>query len=140
MSKKVTLPVNENSNYGRAIGFMRKARIYTKAQVEEFLGTLKGKNGEPLTEGAIGATAVVLLSPRETSTRGDCRGNMSNPVGHLMFNALLARKKDKETGKKEAQKYRFSYRKGALEPSKRVQAPKVEAEKVETEVEAPVEV
>ena len=138
MSKKVTLPGNENSNYGRATAWMRKAAIFTKADLAGFLATQKDKAGNPLTEGAIAATTVVLLSPRLESGRGDCRGNMSNPWGHLAYVELLNRKVDKETGKKEAQKYRFRMRKEALEPSRRtaapVTAPVVEAEKVAEEV------
>ena len=113
MSKKINWSkvVSEGSAYGKATAWMRKNQIYTKAGLVEFLKSI-GK-----TERAAVETAVVLLSPRESSKRGDCRGNMSNPFGHLAYNEKLARRQ--VCGRKEVQRFRFRLRKNALEPRKR---------------------
>jgi len=129
MSKKITLPGSKA--YGAATEYMRKKQIYTKADIVTFLGNECGKS-----PAAALATAVVLLSPREISSRGDCRGNMSNPWGHLAYNDKLNR--NKVNGVKEPQKFRFRMRKIAMEPLKRVSG-KVAAEKTTTKTEVPVE-
>lgn len=123
MSKKVTLPGKKA--YGKATEYMRKKQIYTKTDLITYLTSECGKS-----EVAAVATAVVLLSPRETS-KGDCRGNMSNPWGHLAYNDKLNRKKGAD-GKNEPQKFRFRMRKTAMEPLKRGSGGKVEAEKTST--------
>lgn len=104
MSKKVKLDGRADSAYGKVTAWMRKVQIFTKAQVVEQFKAL-GKS-----DSAALASAVVMLSPRETSKRGDCRGNMSNPWGHLAYVEKLHK------GKGEEQKFRFRNRKEALEP------------------------
>jgi hypothetical protein len=114
MSKKVTLEVRSGSNYGKATAFMRKNQIYTKTMLVEFFQTLTNKDGELLGMGASLASTGVMLSPRLTSS-GDCRGNPANSWGHLAYNEVIARKIDKETGKKSEQKFRFRHRAEAMD-------------------------
>lgn len=120
MGKKVAVP--GKGMYGEATAWMRKNQTYTKSHLVEML------QGKGLSDSAADATAVVMLSPRLESNRGDCRGNMSNPWGHLAYNDKLKRKE--VDGVKEEQKFRFRLRKEALEPRKRVLKSKVEASKV----------
>jgi hypothetical protein len=116
MSKKVQLPVRADSNYGKATEFMRKNQIYTKTMLMDFFKGMTNKDGELLNEAQASASTGVMLSPRESSQTGDGlgRGNMSNPWGHLAYNDKIARKVDKETGKKLEQKFRFRFRSEAL--------------------------
>ena len=120
--KKRTLP--GKGNYGVVSAYMQKQKIYTKSQIVGQFVKLD------LSETACLASAVVLLSPRETSNRGDCRGNMSNPWGHLAYNEKL----HKEDGVE--QKFRFRWRTKAMSPRKRVIEDKVEAKKSSTKVTA----
>jgi len=110
MSKKVTLPGRESSNYGKVTAWMRKARVYTRAQVFEQFTNLG------LKEDAADASTTVLLSPRLTARDGcDPRGNMSCPWGHVAYNEKLARVADSE------QQFRFRMRKVAMEARKRTE-------------------
>lgn len=106
MSKQVKLDGRAESAYGKVTAFMRKSQVYTKTDLVNYLKRLGKK------ESAAVATAVVMLSPRlEAKRKGaDCRGNMSNPWGHLAYNEKLAKVKGQE------QKFRFRMRKAALEP------------------------
>jgi len=104
MSKRVELDVRSESNYGKATDFMRKKQIYTKTDLIDFFKGLGKEDKAAL------ASAVVMLSPRKESTRGDCRGNRSNPWGHVAYNDKLGRKVNKQTGEKEEQKFRFRFR------------------------------
>ena len=120
MSKKVELPGRDDSAYGKVTAWMRKVQIYTKPQVIEQFKNLGCQEKAAL------ASAVVMLSPRLTSKRGDCRGNMSNPWGAIAYNAKLAKEKGAE------QKFRFLFRKEALEPRKRNEKIEVAAAKSDT--------
>jgi len=120
--KKRTLP--GKGNYGVVSAWMQKTRIYTKSQVVAEFAKLG------LSEKASLASAVVLLSPRKSSNRGDCRGNMSNPWGHLAYNEKLHRKAGEE------QKFMFRWRVKAMAPHRRVVEGKVEAQKSSTKVTA----
>jgi hypothetical protein len=88
---------------------------------------------------ATGWMTVVLLSPRESSTRPNSdplgRGNVSNPWGHLAYNEKLQRRQ--VGGKKEVQRFRFRLRKEALEPRKRSDISAVAAKKTATPAKAP---
>ena len=103
MSKKIQLKGHKGSVYTKVTEFMRKKQVYTKTDIVNFLKE-QGKS-----ESAAQATAVVMLSPRLESTRGDCRGNLSNPWGHKAYNEKFK----KVAG--EEQKYRFRFRKEELE-------------------------
>lgn len=123
MSKKnAKLP--GKGDYGEITAYMSKRQVYTKSELIEFAI----KNCHKGEAAAIG-TAVVMLSPRETSNRGDCRGNISNPWGHIAYNEKLIRKINKETGKPEEQRFRIRRRKVELEPKLR-NVLSVEAKKV----------
>ena len=132
MSKKVNFDkiVTPASAYGQATAWMRKKQVYTKSELVAFLQSI-GK-----TERAAIETAVVLLSPRESSKRGDCRGNRSNPWGHIAYNDKLMRRQ--VNGKKEVQRFRFRFRKNALEPRKMDAGNAVAAKKVKTQTKAAV--
>jgi hypothetical protein len=90
--------------------------------------TLAQYKSEERILSAAGNTATVILSPRAVgsdqakakkgqilseSGRGDCRGNFS-ARGHVYFMATLARKADKD-GNKPEQRYRWGWRKEALD-------------------------
>ena len=116
-------------DYAKVTAWMKKKQIYTRSEVIAFLKSI-GKS-----EGGASATATVMLSPRLASTRGDCRGNMSNPWGHIAYNDKFARKvKD---GVKEEQRFRFRFRKDALEANTRYNKVEIEAKKVEAKASAP---
>ena len=109
MSKKVEVRGRAESKYGKVTAWMRKVQVYTKTQiVDQF--TKLGDN-----ETAAVSSAVVMLSPRLESKRGDCRGNLSNPWGATHYNEKLA----KVAG--EERKFRFRQRKVALEVRKRTE-------------------
>ena len=129
MSKKVVLDGREESNYGKVTAWMRKSQIYTKDQVVEQFTKLG------LKESAAVASAVVLLSPRLESKRGDSRGNMSNPWGHQAYNLKLKKVEGQE------QKFRFMLRKLVLAPLTRNAKEKIATQEKKVtvaKVDAPV--
>ena len=86
------------------------------------------------SESAAKAAVGVILSPTESSERGDCRGNQS-AMGHLYF---AARKPAKSEGKGRKMLYSLRWREDELEPLRRDK--KAKAETPETpEVEAKTE-
>lgn len=122
-----TKKIQVRGNYKLATEFMKTKQVYTKQDIIEFyMRKLK------LDYNAAKYSAIILLSPRKESRRGDCRGSTSNPWGHLAYNDKLPRKViDVVTGKKEKQRYRFRYRDVALEPRLYpYQVRKVEQEKI----------
>jgi hypothetical protein len=121
MSQAVSDSVREGSAYGLCTKFMRKKQIYTKTEVTEFFKSL-GKSSL-----AAVASMGVMLSPRKES-KSDCRGNISNPWGHLAYNEKLARKVS--NGVKEEQRFRFRMRDKAMGKKTRNKVTKVKAEKV----------
>ena len=120
--------------YGKTIPWMRKKRTYTRTEIVNFLQGI-GKNASQA-----GHSAQVLLSNRESSKRGNCCGNMSNPIGHLVYNAKLIRKE--KGGVKEEQRYMWAFRPVAKEAHTRYTKVSVQAEKVEiaTKVKAPAKI
>jgi len=121
MSEKHENPY-KRGDYRSIFAVIKKAQIVTRSAVV-LAGGIQGK-----TEEAAGFTATVLLSPREKSNRGDCRGSIS-AMGHLYFMEKLPRKEIK--GVKEEQKFRLRWRKIALAP--RVRGEHVVSEKTATE-------
>jgi len=103
----------------------------------DFFQTLPNSNGKPMTMPQAMASAGVMLSPRLDSKK-DCRGNESNPWGHIAYNEKLARKKDK-TGKKLEQKFRFRFRAEELPKKVRVRKAKTAQEKVKVTSKVNVE-
>lgn len=121
--------VRPESDYGKGTAWMREKASnkasYTKEQMIGFLKSI-GKNDRAALE-----TAVVLLSPREKSTIGDCRGNKSNPWGHLAYNQKIARRVI--NGRKEVQRFRFCLRIVELEPRKRNEVSAIASKKIATQ-------
>ena len=122
MSKKNESPYRNGSAYNAIFIFWQKKQIVTEQELIE-AGHKKADIG------------VVVRSPRESSKRGDCRGNISCQ-GHLYFAELL--KRGKVDGVKAPQKYRLRWRATALEPRKRPVDISIKAEKVETKAVAKV--
>jgi hypothetical protein len=89
--------------------WMRKNQIYTKQELIQYMMDELGMDHEHATY-----KAIILLTPRETSERGDCRGHTSNRWGHIAYNEKLPRRI--VDGKKEPQRYRFRFRDVELEP------------------------
>jgi hypothetical protein len=133
MSTKNQNPYREGSQYHGLFGFIRKAQVVVRSAV------LAHAKEIGMTEDAAEATATVILSPREwdgkdadangvlhakvtrigedgkpvvTSSKGDCRGNMS-AAGHIYFMEKLAKKDGEE------QRFRLRYYKTELPPHKR---------------------
>ena len=108
----------KRGNYNLIMAFILtfKGKPFTKEQViDHAVNELK------MTETGAKASVGVVLSPRQSSERGDCRGNFS-AQGHLYFLARLKRKYSKdEDGKetKETQRYQLRWRKEPLPPFKR---------------------
>jgi hypothetical protein len=103
-------------SYGKATAWMRSQSTYTRAQLMQYLADECGKSLEIKGSAIIspaGATATILLSPRGSSDRGDCRGNRNNPWGHLAYNESVS-------GKGKNQVFKFVVRDTAL-PSKKVE-------------------
>lgn len=119
MSKKNKNPYRDGSAYNSVFAIWQKAQVVTEQELID-AGCKKADIG------------VVVRSPRETSTRGDCRGNRSCQ-GHLYYAELLKRKV--VNGVKEVQKYRLRWRPVALEPRSRKDNVKVEAKKVEVKAD-----
>ena len=119
MSKKNKNPYRDESAYNVIFGAWQKLQVTTKQALVEM-----GFSSHDIT---------VVLSPRESSKRGNCLGNFS-AQGHVYFADKLNRKV--VDGVKEDQKFRLRWRKEVLEPRKRpVKGDKVEAKKViETKV------
>ena len=126
MSKKNKNPYNVKSNYGKLFGAWKTAKIMTRSG----LMVVAKELGMGLS--AASATVTVILSPRKSDDecRGDCRGNMSNPWGHLAYSEPLRKKAGEE------QKFMFRWRVKAMAPHKRVVEGKVEAQKSSTKVTA----
>ncbi len=133
MGSKNKLTSPGTQGYGQITAYMQKVRIYTKADIIAQLVKM-GKDAS-----AALATAGVMLSPRETSDRGDKtgRGNRACPWGHEAYNRLLKRKV--VDGVKEDQRYQFSYRKVSMTPlrdEKRESTPQKKVAKKGTKAKA----
>lgn len=107
--------IQARGNYGLATEFMKEKQVYTK---QDLINFYINELGMDYSAGLY--SAIILLSPRKRSTRGDCRGSSSNPWGHIAYNEKIKRKqvfnKTTQRIELEKQKYRFRYRDVALEP------------------------
>ena len=115
MSKKNKNPYRAGSAYHAIFAVWQKKQIVTEHELIE-LGHKKAD------------ISVVVRSPRESSARGDCRGNYSCK-GEFYFADLL--KRQKVDGVKQPQKYRLRWRPVPLDARKRGEKLGVEARKVE---------
>jgi hypothetical protein len=121
MSTKNENPYREGSQYHKLFGAWKKKQIMTRNELLNIAQTDFGLSRE-----AAAATVTVLFSPRLSSKRGDCRGNMSSQ-GHLYFAERFA-KKDGEY------RFRLRWRKESLEPFKRsVKEPVQNVQNVQSE-------
>lgn len=104
MSKSVkhSNPYRDGSNYNKLFGHLKVKQIVTKKELIDQAKELG------MTDSAATATATVILSPRESSKRGDCRGNAS-AQGHLYFIEKLGKKAG------ESQKFRLRWRTAPME-------------------------
>jgi len=117
MSKRNKNPYKRGA-YHALFAVMQASGIVTRSQL------VSAAQKEGMSESAANATVTVLLSPRETSGRGDCRGNIS-AQGHIYFVEKL-----KKNGGE--QRYRLRFRKTPLEPRTRASANSVEQKKTST--------
>ena len=125
--------IQVRGNYKLATEYM-KENIYTK---QDLINFYMNKLGMDYTASLY--SAIILLSPRLQSLRGDCRGSTSNPWGHLAYNKKLKRVRvfNKQTQRieLEKQRYAFRYRDIALEPRMYpYQVRKIEQERVAVKV------
>jgi len=120
MSKSIKHPnpYREGCAYNSIFAYWKKNQVVTEQELVEA--------GFKLSD------VRVVLSPRESSTRGDCRGNASSQ-GHLYYADQLNRKK--VDGVKEAQRERLRWRPEPMEPRKRGEKLGVKGQKVEETVE-----
>lgn len=133
MSTKNGNPYRAGSNYFGLFGNVKAKQVITRSALIEFAKSKLSMNDE-----AAEASVTVILSGREwdgkpadadgtlhakivkivdgvkvvTSSKGDCRGNMSAQC-HIYFMEKLAKKEGEE------QKFRLRYYKTALAPHKR---------------------
>ena len=120
--------VRPESDYGKAVAWMRQRKTYTKGELVNFLKSIKkGKS----TRSAITA-AEVLLSPRLKSDRNGCdplgRGNYSNSWGHVAYNEKMKRRW--VGGKREHQRFRFCIRTHILQSRKRSDVSSIASKKI----------
>jgi len=108
-------PYRDGSKYHTMFAYWAKKQVVTRA---EFM-----KNGYTLFD------VNIMLSPRISSTRGDCRGNPA-AAGNLYYAEPL--KKHKQGDEK---KFRLRWRSETLSPLRRKNVGKVESYKVATEPE-----
>ena len=122
MSKKHDNPYREGQ-YRKIFAFMMKKQYVTRNDLLSFTAETFGK--------AKPADVTVLLSPRESSKRGDCRGSIS-AQGHLYYMEKLGRKV--HAGIKDPQMFRLRWRPTPLERLTRNE--KVETKQVKTKTPA----
>ena len=125
-----------SGSYHQLFQFMQKKQVYTRQELMDFEMKVEG-----LTETQASANVLVLNSPRESSKRGDCRGNIS-AHGELHYSQKLAR--EVKAGVKGVQKFRLRWRTTPLEARRRVEkievAPAKTIAKVDTKVDPVVTV
>ena len=112
-------------------GYMKQKQVYTRDELMAFAQDKMGK-----TKAQASAVVTILLSPRKTSKRGDCRGNVACR-GEIHYNEKLAR--EVKNGVKGPKKFRLRWRDPILSRRTREVA-EVKQEKAKTaiKVEAPV--
>jgi len=126
MSEKHENPY-QRGDYREIFGVMKKLQVFAASTIRA-AGRKLGKTAKAAIH-----TATVLMSPRETSERGDCRGSFS-AMGHLYYMEKLPRKT--VGGVREEQKYRLRWRQVALPP--RIRGERVEAIKHPAEIKEAV--
>jgi len=112
MSKKEHVNPYRPGLYHDVFGYLKQKQVITRAEYVKYVMETLGK-----TEAEANAVVTLMLSPRKSSSRGDCRGNMS-AQGHLYYIEKLARQV--RAGVKEPQKFRLRWREVVLEPRNRI--------------------
>jgi hypothetical protein len=119
--KQADLLMKVRGTYGDATRWMIEQGTYSRKELIKYLNEKCGRSldrGDKSISPAE-ATATILLTPRLSSTRGDIRGNVNNPWGHIAYNQKLPRTVNRITGKKEPQRFAFVFRDEELAPKKR---------------------
>lgn len=115
-----------NGLYNQIFAYLKQKQVVTRAELLEHTIQKLGKKNA-----AAQAAVTVILSPRKSSKRGDCRGNISS-CGELYYMEKLPRQV--RAGVKEPQKFRLRWREVALAPRKRESAVEVKQVKTATKV------
>jgi len=105
----------KRGNYLALFNFIlsHNGKPFTREEMMNF-----ARNELKMAENAAQASVTVILSPRETSEHGDCRGNYS-AQGHVYFMHLLKEQMVKDENGKEIkapQRYQLRWRKEVLAP------------------------
>jgi len=108
--------------------YIQKKQLVTKEECRQWLVNELGK-----TYRAACATTTTVLSPRRSSKRGDCRGNMS-AEGQIYYMEKLGR--TVRYGVKEPQRFRLRWREVVLERRWRKPVVRVRQEKRRVNVSA----
>ena len=105
-------PYRPGSTYYDLFEYWKQKQILTKSEMVRYVVEREGKTVKQAIY-----DVTVILSPRNRSDRGDCRGNVA-AHGHLYFAERLPRKV--EYGLKEEQRFRLRWRHHVLEPRVRI--------------------
>ena len=129
--KNLQNEIKAKGTYGDATKWMIEQGTYSRKELIQFLHMHCNKSIDRgiATISPAEATATILLTPRLSSNRGDIRGNVNNPWGHLAYNLKLPRTVNRATGKKDPQRFAFAFREEALDPLKRKVSKKLDASK-----------
>jgi hypothetical protein len=130
MSEKHENPYRDGLFHG-VFAYMKQKQVYTRDELMTFTQEKLGK-----TKAQASAAVTILLSPRKTSKRGDCRGNLACR-GEIHYNEKLAR--EVKGGVKGPKKFRLRWRDPVL-PRRTREVAEVKQEKASTKVEAPAPV
>src|SRR3989344_5657966 len=88
--------------YREIFGHAKQKQVFTRADLMDYTMKTMSKS-----ESEANAAVTVILSPRKTSKRGDCRGNISSN-GHLYYMEKLGRQV--RDGVKSPQNFRLRWR------------------------------
>ena len=124
-------PFRNESIYHAGFDFWQKKEVVTRnelADAIEATGMTKHANPDNKHRAAV-LSATILLSPRLTSDRGDCRGNVCT-YGHLYYAEQLPKNKGEEKRFKlcwrETPMTRIDYRRPSQTPKKQIDQVKIE--------------
>lgn len=103
-------------DYGDIFEFWQKQRVCTKSELIQY-----GVEKIGLSSAQSYFNVTAIISPRNASDRGDCRGSVNVP-GHLYYAEKLARKW--VLGVREAQRFQLRWRESALAPREKTRPAK----------------
>ena len=130
MSEIRTNPHRSESKIGKMFDYMQTKGTFNIEDLRQ--------HGKELgfAETEISAILNALMSPRLTSERGDCRGNIAI-AGHLYFLAKQP-KKEVDGVKQKHCSFEFNWREVALEPRRQSRKGAKASDKVEAASDKPV--